>query len=97
MQGMGHDTARAWPRYDQGLATARPSMRHNTARNMAGSARVAWLVECVTIQLLYRDMMEAWPGVCRDTKFCIVTGARAWPLEVVSQFSLYIVIGERSG
>ena len=36
-------------------------------------------------------------GECRDTKFCIVTGARAWPLGVVSQYSLCIMIGGRSG
>ena len=39
-------------------------------------------------------------GESRDTRFCIVTGARAWLLGVVSRYSLYslcIVIGEWSG
>ena len=36
-------------------------------------------------------------GLCRDTKFCIVTRARDWPLGVVSRYSLCIVTGERSG
>ena len=31
--------------------------------------------------------------VCLDTKFCIVTGARDWPLGVVSRYNLSIVIG----
>ena len=36
-------------------------------------------------------------GECRDTKHCIVTGARAWQLGVVSRYSLCIVTGGRSG
>ena len=36
-------------------------------------------------------------GECRDTKLCIVTGARAWPLGVVSRYSLCIGTGGRSG
>ena len=35
-------------------------------------------------------------GVCRDTRFCIVTRARAWPLGVVSRYNLCIVTGGRS-
>ena len=35
-------------------------------------------------------------GVCRDTKFCIVTGARDWSLGVVSRYSLCIVTGGQS-
>ena len=37
-------------------------------------------------------------GECRDTKFCIMTGARAWPLGVVSRYSLLCIVrGGRSG
>ena len=35
-------------------------------------------------------------GLCYDTKFCIVIGARDWLLGVVSRYSLCIM-GERSG
>ena len=36
-------------------------------------------------------------GECHDTKHCIVTGERDWPLRVVSRYSLYIVTGGQSG
>ena len=70
----------AWAYRDTGLG-------HDTANDTAkgghdtvGSARARGLAG----------------GVCRDTKFCIVTGAREWPLGVVSRYSLCIVIGGRS-
>ena len=36
-------------------------------------------------------------GECHDTKLCIVTEAWAWPLGVVSRYSICIVTGARSG
>ena len=35
-------------------------------------------------------------GECCDTRFCIVTGAREWPLGLVSRYSLCIVTSGRS-
>ena len=65
-------------------ATTWQSMPHNTARsarNTAGSAPARGLAQ----------------GEFHDTKFCIVTRARAWPLGVVSRYSLCIMTGGRSG
>ena len=69
---------------------------HDTAR-----ARPRHGQACATIRRAVRAIRPAARdlagGVCRDTKFCIVTGARDWPLGVVSRYSLCIVTGGRSG
>ena len=67
-----------------GKATTRPSnaaTQPRGRRDTVGSARA-------------RDLAG---GECRDTKHCIVTGARVWPLGVVSRYSLCIVTGRRFG
>ena len=63
---------------------------------MVGHDTAGWAI----IQPMTRPAARARDlarGECRDTKHCIVIGARAWPLGVVSRYSLCIVTGARSG
>ena len=101
-------TGRARPRHGlagaQWHAMIRPARGHNTTgwatirrkgptTQPTARGHAAWLVECVTIQSLYRDMREAWPGVCHDTIVCIVIGGRPGRWGVCHDTIGCIVIG----
>ena len=89
--GFYHETGLGRLAWAQGLG-------HDTARALPRNDRA-----CATIRHAVRAIRSAARarglagGECRDTKFCIVTGARVWPLGVVSRYSLCIVTGGRSG
>ena len=67
---------------------------HDTAR-----ARPQYGRACTTIRRVVRAIRPAARaralagGECCDKKFCIKTGAQAWPLGVVSRYSLCIMTG----